>query len=101
MIARYLLLSALPLLLSPALHAEERDMMNAVRCQSYDECTIVWGGCGDVAVNKLYAPQFMTSELCDKSLPHNPKALPTCTNGFCTVVIQNTENHSSSSVNGN
>lgn len=56
------------------------------RCQSYSECMIVWGGCGDVAINKRYAKLFKPSPVCTSSAPHNPKAVPTCSDGRCVAV---------------
>lgn len=61
-------------------------------CQSFDECMIVWGGCADEAINKRYLNQFKESPVCTASSPHNPKAMPTCTNGKCVVVILDNKN---------
>jgi hypothetical protein len=55
------------------------------RCRSYAECTLVWGGCSDVAINKKYVSQFQASSACQQSSAHNPKAVPTCLEGLCIV----------------
>jgi len=55
------------------------------RCQSYLECTLIWSGCGDVAINKKYAGQFKPSTACLQSTAHDPKAVATCTDRLCVV----------------
>jgi hypothetical protein len=66
-------------------NATDTDVLR--RCQSYADCMLVWGGCNDMAINKRYAHQFKPSSVCAQSAPHDPKALPTCTNGLCEAVI--------------
>lgn len=55
------------------------------RCRSFADCTLVWGGCSDAAINKAYVNQFKPAPACAASAPHDPKAMPTCTNGMCVV----------------
>src|ERR1700728_3144015 len=58
-----------------------------IQCQRYDECMIVSGGCGDEAINKRYLDQFKPAAACLASSLHDPRAVPTCTDGKCVVVI--------------
>jgi hypothetical protein len=52
-------------------------------CESDTECVVVWGGCGDVAVNKKYSDKITPSPVCSKSSPHNPNVVGKCINGQC------------------
>jgi hypothetical protein len=69
---------------SPAPPADDLSPMQ--QCQSYADCTIVWGGCSDVAINKAYVSQLKQATVCLSPKPHDPKADPTCKQGRCVAV---------------
>ena len=58
-------------------------------CHSDDQCVVVWGGCTDVAINKLHMPLVQVpAGACTRSLPHNPKAVARCSiYGQCYVNV--------------
>ncbi|MGE3622671.1 MAG: hypothetical protein AB7H77_02180 [Bdellovibrionales bacterium] len=69
-------------------NAEELAAMQ--QCRSYLDCTIIWSGCSDLAINKAYVEQFKQVSACSGSTPHNPKALPTCEENRCVIVVPDT-----------
>jgi len=55
------------------------------RCQTFSDCTLVYG-CSDDAINKLYEKQYKRPSVCAETKSHDPKALPTCEEGKCVAV---------------
>ncbi len=76
----------LSLLVSSGAQAQQADPVNVMQqCQSFDQCTIVWGGCSDVAINKAYMQQFKQATVCEQTKQHDAGAVPTCEDNKCVV----------------
>ena len=87
LIARFLIIFLISLPAAAQIADEQADTEAMRRCQSYTDCALVWGGCSDVAINKRYVNAFKPATACLQSSAHDPKALPTCTDHLCVVVV--------------
>ena len=80
-------------ILTPQAQPQQQPLNGAIdpkvmqRCRSFSECTLVWGGCADAAVNKRYVDQYKPDPACTGSKQHDPKAVPTCDEGLCVAVV--------------
>jgi len=78
----------LALLVSSNAWAQANTVNVIQQCRSFAECTIVWGGCSDVAINKQYIKQFQPTSVCSQTKSHDPRAVPTCEDNVCVVASQ-------------